>query len=97
MPLIMMHANTDAEMPNVACHLVGAYDVLLLSPLLPMLMLLRHLLRGDVCDDVMLKCVCICVRMCLSIARVYVMFAYVPLCVRTFTQHEQLHSKDQHV
>ncbi len=37
-------ANADAKMPNVARHLVGAYVVLLLPPLLPMLMLLRQLL-----------------------------------------------------
>ena len=37
-------ANADAKMPNVACHLVGAYDVLTLPPLMPMLMLLRKLL-----------------------------------------------------
>ena len=37
-------ANADAKMPNIARHLAYAYDVLLLPPLLPMLMLLRQLL-----------------------------------------------------
>ena len=37
-------ANADANMPNDARHLAGAYVVLLLPPLLPMLMLLRQLL-----------------------------------------------------
>ena len=37
-------ANAGAKMPNVARHLVGAYVVLLLPPLLPMPMLLRKLL-----------------------------------------------------
>ncbi len=37
-------ANAYAKMPNVAPHLAGAYVVLLLPPLLPMLMLLRQLL-----------------------------------------------------
>ena len=37
-------ANAYAKMPNVARHLAGAYVVLLLPPLLPMLMLLRQLL-----------------------------------------------------
>ncbi len=37
-------ANADAKMPNDARHLAGAYAVLLLPPLLPMLMLLRQLL-----------------------------------------------------
>ncbi len=37
-------AGADAKMPNVARHLAGAYDVMLLPPLLPMLMLLRQLL-----------------------------------------------------
>ena len=37
-------ANADAKMPNADRHLVGAYVVLLLPPLLPMLMLLRQLL-----------------------------------------------------
>jgi len=37
-------ANADAKMPNVARQLAGAYVVLLLPPLLPMLMLLRQLL-----------------------------------------------------
>jgi len=36
-------ANADAKMPNADRHLVGAYVVLLLPPLLPMLMLLRQL------------------------------------------------------
>ena len=31
-------ANADAKMPNVARHLVGAYAVLLLPTLLPMMM-----------------------------------------------------------
>ncbi len=34
-------ANVDAKMLIVARHFAGAYAVLLLSPLLPMLMLLR--------------------------------------------------------
>ena len=59
-------ANTDANMLNVARHLVGAYFVLPLPPLLPMLMLLRQLLRAYACEDMMLKCVCICVRLRLS-------------------------------
>ncbi len=37
-------AGADAKMPNAARHLVGAYAVLLLPSLLPMLMLLRQLL-----------------------------------------------------
>ena len=37
-------ANANAKMPNVVRHLAGAYVVLLLPPLLPMLMLLRQLL-----------------------------------------------------
>jgi len=31
-------ANADAKMPNVACHLIGAYAELLLPTLLPMMM-----------------------------------------------------------
>ena len=89
-------ANADVKMPNVARQLVGAYDVLLLPPLLPVLMLLGHLLRVYACDDVMLKCVCICVRLCLSTARMCVMFVYMPLCVRAFTLREQLHFKARH-
>ena len=50
-------ANVDEKMPNVARHLAGAYDVLMLPPLLPMLMLLRQLLLANAYDDVMLKCV----------------------------------------
>ncbi len=34
--------NADAKMLNDARHLVGAYVVLLLPPLLPMMMLLRQ-------------------------------------------------------
>ena len=50
-------ANADAKMPNASRHLAGAYDVLLLPPLLPMLMLLRPLLRDtNRCYNVMLKC-----------------------------------------
>ena len=37
-------ANADEQMSNVARRLAGAYAVLLLSPLLPMLMLLWQLL-----------------------------------------------------
>ncbi len=37
-------ANAYAKMPNVDRHLAGAYAVLLLTPLLPMLMLFRQLL-----------------------------------------------------
>ena len=37
-------ANADKKMPIVARHLTGAYDVLMLSPLLPMLMLLWQML-----------------------------------------------------
>jgi hypothetical protein len=51
MLLMLMHiyadandAYADAKMPNASHHLVGAYDVLLLPPLLPMLMLFRQLL-----------------------------------------------------
>ncbi len=36
--------------------------------------------------------VCICVRLCPSTARVFVMFVYMPLCVRAFA----LHSKARH-
>ena len=61
-------ANADAKMPNVARHLAGAYVVLLLPPLLSMLILLRQLMRADACNYVMLKCVCICSRLCLSCA-----------------------------
>ena len=64
----------DAKMPNVARHLAGAYVVLLLPPLLPMLMLLRQMLCAYANDDVMLKRVCICVRLCLSTVRVFEMF-----------------------
>ena len=39
-------ANADAKMPNASCYLAGAYAVLMLPPLLPMLMLLRPLLRA---------------------------------------------------
>ena len=85
-------ANADAKMPNVARHLAGAYVVLLLPPLLSMMILLRQLLRADANDDVILKRVCIYVRLCLSSARVFVMFVYVPLCVRAFA----LHSKARH-
>ena len=60
-------ANADAKIPNVACHLVGAFVVLLLPPLLPMLMMLRHMMRADSCDNMMFKCVCICVLLCLSV------------------------------
>ena len=35
-------SNVDAKMPNATRHLAGAYVVLLLSPLLPMMMLLRQ-------------------------------------------------------
>ena len=76
--------NADSKMPNVARHLAGAYVVLLLPPLLAMLMLLRRLMRADYYDYMMLKCVCICARLCLSTARVCVMFVYAPLCVRAF-------------
>ena len=72
-------AIADAKMPNAARHLAGAYDVLLLPTLLPMMMKLRQLLRADACDDVMLTCACIWVRLCLSTARVCVMFLYAPL------------------
>ena len=89
-------ANADAKMPNVARHLVGAYVVLLLPPLLPMLMLLRQLLCADANDDVMLKRVCICVRLCLSTVRVFEMFVYMPLCVTAFILWVQLHSKARH-
>ena len=41
----------------------------------------------------MLKRVCICVRLCLSIVRSCVMFVYMPMCVRAFALREQLHSK----
>ena len=37
-------ANVDAKMPNTARNVAGSYVVMLLSPLLPMLMLLRQLL-----------------------------------------------------
>jgi hypothetical protein len=40
-------ANVDAKMPNVARFLVGAYVVLLMSPWLPMMMLLRQLLGAN--------------------------------------------------
>ena len=90
------NANADAKMPNVARHLAGAYDVLLLPPLLPMMMLLRQLLRADANDDVILKRVCIYVRLCLSTARVFVMFVYMPLCVRAFALRVHLHSKARH-
>ncbi len=30
-------ANADAKMPNVACHLVGAYDMVMMPTLLPLL------------------------------------------------------------
>ena len=65
-------ANADAKMPNVARHLASAYDAILRSPLLPMLVMLRHLLRANACDDVTLKCMCICVRLRLSVSRVCV-------------------------
>ena len=58
------NAIADAKMPNVARHLADAYAVLLLPPSLPMMILLKQLLRADACDGVMLKCVCICVCMC---------------------------------
>jgi len=32
---IVDSANADAKMPNLACHLVGAYGVVLTLPLLP--------------------------------------------------------------
>jgi hypothetical protein len=37
-------ANAEAKMPNAARHLAGAYVVLLLPPVFPMLMQLRQLL-----------------------------------------------------
>jgi hypothetical protein len=89
-------ANADAKMPNVPRHFVGAYVVLMLPPLLSMLMLIRQLMRADSCDYVMLECVCICASLCLSVARVCVMFVYVPLCVGAFSLREQLHSKARH-
>ncbi len=53
---IACDASADAKLTNVARHLAnGTYDVLLLPPFLPMLMLLRQLVRDDACDDVMLK------------------------------------------
>ena len=58
--------NADEEMPSVVRHLVGASILLLLPLLSAMLKLLRQLLRAYDCDDVILKCVCICVRLCLS-------------------------------
>ena len=45
-------ANGDAKMTKVTRHL--AYVVLWIPPLLTMHMLLRQLMRGDACDDVML-------------------------------------------
>ena len=42
-------ANADAKIPNVARHLGGAYVVLMLPPLLPILMLLRQLLLAETC------------------------------------------------
>ena len=89
-------ANADAKMPNAARHFAGGYDVMLLPPLLPMLMLLRQLMRADSCDYVMLKCVYICARLRLSTARVCVMFVYSPLCVRAFSLREQMRSKARH-
>ena len=89
-------ANADAKISNVARHLGGAYALLMLPPLFSMLMLLRQQLRADDCDDMMLKCVCICARLCLSTVRVCVMFVHVPLCVRAFTLRRQLHSKIRH-
>jgi hypothetical protein len=44
LPMIFFFSNTDAETQNVARHLAGAYDVLLMPPLLPMLKLPRHLI-----------------------------------------------------
>ena len=79
-------------MPNIARHLDSAYVVLLLPPLLPMLMLLKHVLRAYAYDDVVLKYVRICVRFCLSIARMCVMSVYVSLCARVFALREHLHS-----
>ena len=93
---VVTEANAEAKMPNVSRHLVGAYVVLLLPPLLPMMMLLRHLMRARACDYVMLKCARICDRLCLFVARVCVMFLYVPLCVRAFSLRERLHSKARH-
>ena len=60
------------------------YVVLMLSPFMLMMMSHRLLLLADAYDDVMLKCVYICVRLCLYTARVYVMFMYMyPVnCVR---------------
>ncbi len=56
-------AYAGAEMWNAARHLVGPYDVLLFPH-----MLLSQLLRDGACDDVMLNCVYICVRVCLAFA-----------------------------
>ncbi len=89
-------ANADTKMPNVARHLACAYVVMLLPPLLPMLMLFMQMLWADDNDDVMLKRVCICVRLCLSTAGVFVMFVYMPLCVSAFALRVQLHSKARH-
>ena len=75
-------ANANAKMPKAARHPIGAYDISMMSPLLPMLMLLRRLLRANTCDVVMLKCVCIRVSLWLSTARMCVVFVHVPLLVR---------------
>ena len=58
--------NADEEMPNIARHLAGACATLMMTPALPMLKLLRQLLRANACDDAMFECVCVCVRLCLS-------------------------------
>jgi len=41
---VVNDANADAKMPNVARHLVGAYVVLMLPPVLPMPMPLSQML-----------------------------------------------------
>ena len=74
---IAYDANADAKIPNVTRHLASAYAVRLLPRVLPMSMLLSQLLRAYACDVVMLKCVCICVRLCLSTTRSSVCYACV--------------------
>ena len=69
---VVNNANADANMLNDARHLAGAYVVLLLPPLLTMLTLLKHLMCVDACDDVMLKCVHMCLFV--SIARLFMIF-----------------------
>jgi hypothetical protein len=80
---------------NSVRHLVDSCDVLLFPPLLLIPMMRRHIMGADACDNAMLTRVCISICLCLSTARVFVLFVYVPLLVRScirFTREIALYS-----